>query len=67
MGLVPHNKDQERLLSENEWKELKDQSLKRDDFSAPCVICKDEFRTEDQVLLSCTHVFHRVRKYICTL
>lgn len=27
--------------------------------SAPCPICQDPFEQEDQVLLSCTHVFHK--------
>nr|CAB3265654.1 RING finger protein 32-like [Phallusia mammillata] len=59
MGLIACNEDQRRLLTEQEWKELKLASTEREDFTNPCVICKDEFRMEDQVLLSCSHVFHR--------
>ncbi|XP_078484093.1 RING finger protein 32-like [Ciona intestinalis] len=58
-GLIPHNKDQEKLLTESEWGEVKKTSMLREDFKSPCVICKDDFRVEDQVLLSCSHVFHR--------
>lgn len=61
MGLVECTEDQRRLLTEQEWKELKQASTTREDFANPCVICKDEFRLEDQVLLSCSHVFHRVQ------
>ena len=47
-------------MSENEWEKVKQKSIKREAFKNACVICKDDFRLEDQVLLSCTHVFHRV-------
>ena len=47
-------------MSENEWEKVKQKSIKREAFDNACVICKDDFRLEDQVLLSCTHVFHRV-------
>jgi len=59
-GLYPSNEDQRRLLSEDEWKEIKVASTNREDFLNPCVICKEQFGLEDQVLLSCSHVFHRV-------
>ncbi|XP_076819559.1 RING finger protein 32-like [Clavelina lepadiformis] len=60
IGLVPYNKDQKQLLTEAEWSNLKQTSTNRDDFKNPCAICKDEFRLEHQVLLSCSHVFHKV-------
>ncbi|XP_071487840.1 RING finger protein 32-like [Diadema antillarum] len=56
MGLV---EAPEQPLSENEWARVKDKSNKRDDSVQPCVICKEDFGTEQQVLLSCSHVFHR--------
>ncbi|XP_071103177.1 RING finger protein 32-like [Haliotis cracherodii] len=46
-------------LSEAEWKNVKEKSNKRDDSHQPCVICKEDFGLQEQVLLSCTHVFHR--------
>ncbi|XP_053372747.1 RING finger protein 32-like [Mercenaria mercenaria] len=51
----------EQPLSETDWQKAKEKSNKRDDSKMPCVICKEDFGTQEQVLLSCTHVFHRVR------
>ncbi|KAL5256650.1 hypothetical protein ACHWQZ_G011788 [Mnemiopsis leidyi] len=47
------------VLTEGEWEHVKQQSLIRGDNSAPCVICKEEFGLGGQVLLSCSHVFHK--------
>ncbi|XP_013404225.1 RING finger protein 32-like isoform X2 [Lingula anatina] len=49
----------EQLLTETEWNEVKQKSSKRDDFRQPCVICKEDLGSQQQVLLSCSHVFHR--------
>lgn len=49
----------ELLLSENQWKEVKEKSNSRQDSALPCVICKEDFGLQQQVLLSCSHVFHR--------
>ncbi|XP_076455589.1 RING finger protein 32-like [Babylonia areolata] len=46
-------------LSENEWGSVKAKSNARDDSKEPCVICKEDFGLQQQVLLSCSHVFHR--------
>lgn len=59
LGIVPLSRDQKQLLTETEWKDLKRVTIERESFKNPCVICKDSFRLEDQVLLSCSHVFHR--------
>ncbi|KAI8767405.1 RING finger protein 32 [Biomphalaria glabrata] len=48
-----------QLLSEQEWKTIKAKSNGRDDSNEPCVICKEDFGLQEQVLLSCTHVFHK--------
>ncbi|XP_033726891.1 RING finger protein 32-like isoform X2 [Pecten maximus] len=56
MGLV---EAPELPLTEQEWKSVKEKSNKRDDSKQPCVICKEDFGTQEQVLLSCTHVFHK--------
>ncbi|XP_014783096.1 RING finger protein 32 [Octopus bimaculoides] len=48
-----------KQLSEFEWKNVKEQSNSRHDSCQPCVICKENFGEESQVLLSCSHVFHK--------
>lgn len=56
LGLVEAPED---LLSDTEWKEIKEKSNARQDSAQPCVICKEDFGLQQQVLLSCSHVFHR--------
>ncbi|PIK46146.1 hypothetical protein BSL78_16994, partial [Apostichopus japonicus] len=46
-------------LSDGEWKTLKMRSIERDGSALPCVICKEDFGLQPQVLLSCSHVFHK--------
>ena len=38
---------------------VQEKSREREDSCGECVICREEFRSEDQVLLSCSHVFHK--------
>ena len=53
MGLVPSPK----VVSPLEWEDIKAKGLARkNDF---CPICQDRYRLQDQVLLSCSHLFHR--------
>lgn len=52
------------VLSEGEWAAVKAQASARGDNSAPCVICKEDFGLCGQVLLSCSHVFHKVSSYL---
>ncbi|XP_036378790.1 RING finger protein 32 [Megalops cyprinoides] len=47
-------------LTGDEWNRVKLRSVNEGDSSQPCVICREEFRLQPQVLLSCSHVFHRV-------
>ena len=47
------------LLTEEEWQEIKRVSNKRLDSTNPCPICKDSFHLQAQLLLSCSHIFHR--------
>ncbi|XP_046861904.1 RING finger protein 32-like [Xenia sp. Carnegie-2017] len=47
-------------LTDKQWRDVKTKSNKRNDSGQPCVICKEEFRDQSQVLLSCSHVFHLV-------
>lgn len=57
MGLTP---SPPMPLSQEQWKEVKKISDTRQDSHMPCVICKDDFRGESQVLLNCSHVFHKI-------
>ena len=57
-GLVEHQESNK--LSEKEWQEIKSLSNLRNSSSEPCTICKDFYNQfSHQVLLSCSHVFHR--------
>ncbi|XP_065904743.1 RING finger protein 32-like [Dysidea avara] len=56
IGLVEAPKG---LLTESDWKLIKQKSQSREDSNQPCVICKEDFLLREQVLLSCSHVFHR--------
>ena len=46
MGLI---EAPELLLSEKEWKEVKEKSNSRQDSALPCVICKEDFGLQQQV------------------
>ena len=47
-------------LSNEAWKKIENQSLKRisSDKEILCPICLEEFNSENQIILSCSHVFH---------
>lgn len=47
-----------KALTEDEWSVAKEKSRKRQDSQEPCPICCEDFKQEDQVILSCSHVFH---------
>ena len=46
-------------LSKDEWREVQAQSARREDERHGCPICREDFKAEDQVLLSCSHIFHK--------
>ncbi|XP_023143313.2 RING finger protein 32 [Amphiprion ocellaris] len=46
-------------LTEDEWAQVKARSVQQEESAQPCAICREEFRLQPQVLLSCSHVFHR--------
>ncbi|XP_070336163.1 RING finger protein 32 isoform X2 [Odocoileus virginianus] len=46
-------------LSADEWARVKQRSVEQGDSTQPCPICREEFGLHPQVLLSCSHVFHR--------
>lgn len=54
-NLVPRPPE---LLTERQWAEAHAASKQRAENHTECSICRDEFRADDQVLLSCSHVFH---------
>lgn len=47
----------EQLLSENDWQNVKTKSNERDDSKLPCVICKEDFGTQEQVCVIPCHKF----------
>ncbi len=57
IGIVPTAKDDK--LNETEWSDIKQKYIDREDFKEPCVICKEALGAAQQVLLSCSHTFHR--------
>ncbi|XP_051266494.1 RING finger protein 32 [Dicentrarchus labrax] len=46
-------------LTEDEWTRVKARSVQQGESAQPCAICREEFLLQPQVLLSCSHVFHR--------
>nr|XP_056713632.1 RING finger protein 32 [Euleptes europaea] len=46
-------------LTTEEWEDVKQRSVKQGHSVQPCAICREEFALQPQVLLSCSHVFHR--------
>ncbi|XP_032900249.1 RING finger protein 32 isoform X1 [Amblyraja radiata] len=57
MGLV---EAPNAALTASEWQLVKKRSLQQGDSAQPCAICREEFGMKQQVLLSCSHVFHRI-------
>ncbi|XP_033964244.1 RING finger protein 32 isoform X3 [Pseudochaenichthys georgianus] len=46
-------------LTEEDWTRVKMRSVHHGDSAQPCSICREEFHLHPQVLLSCSHVYHR--------
>jgi hypothetical protein len=60
IGLIQMtNTETDNHLSEAAWNVIKQRSNDRQDSNCPCAICQEDFGLEPQVLLSCSHVFHR--------
>lgn len=60
IGLIQMtNSDADHQLTEAAWNEIKQRSNDRQDSDCPCPICQEDFGLGQQVLLSCSHVFHR--------
>ena len=47
------------VLSEQEWLSMHARSQERQDSQHECCICREHFGLQEQVLLSCSHVFHK--------
>jgi hypothetical protein len=47
-------------LTGEQWSAVRALARERGQVHEPCPICTEEFRDSEQVLLSCSHVFHRV-------
>ena len=60
IGLIQMTNDKtENYLNEAAWNAIKQRSNDRQDSNCPCPICQEHFGLGQQVLLSCSHVFHR--------
>ncbi|NXL47494.1 RNF32 protein, partial [Podilymbus podiceps] len=46
-------------LTAEEWIKINQRSIHHGDSIQPCAICRGEFALQPQVLLSCSHVFHK--------
>lgn len=55
-GLV---KQPPKLLNEMQWRAVHAKSQAREDSTGECCICREHFGPGEQVLLSCSHSFHR--------
>ncbi|TNV73938.1 hypothetical protein FGO68_gene14761 [Halteria grandinella] len=57
LGLVP---SPPKPLNQEEWQQIEEQSLKREDISnCICPICLEKFRMQQHVILSCSHIYHK--------
>ena len=47
-------------LSLEEWKQVELKTIKREDFKGDCPICMEKLSSRESLILSCSHVFHKV-------
>lgn len=47
-------------LSVDQWKKLEKETIKREDFKGECPICMEKLASRESIILSCSHVFHKV-------
>lgn len=47
------------MLTKKEWKSVHTKCLNRNDIEFGCAICCEHFKEKSQVLLSCSHTFHK--------
>lgn len=46
-------------MTTEQWTNCEEQADHRGDTENPCAICREPFRMEQQVILSCSHMFHK--------
>ncbi|KAG7379936.1 hypothetical protein PHYPSEUDO_007994 [Phytophthora pseudosyringae] len=65
-------------LTRDEWEHCEQQAEARGDIKHPCSICREPFGVKEQVILSCSHMFHlacitsferflRTNQHVCPL
>ena len=47
-------------LSLEQWKQVELKTIKREDFKGDCPICMEKLSSREALILSCSHVFHKV-------
>ena len=47
-------------LSLEEWKQVELKTIKREDFKGDCPICMEKLSSRESLILSCSHVFHKI-------
>ena len=47
-------------LSVDQWRKIEKETTKREVFKGECPICLDKLASRESVILSCSHVFHKV-------
>lgn len=47
-------------LSVDQWRKIEKETVKREVFKGECPICLDKLASRESVILSCSHVFHKV-------
>jgi hypothetical protein len=55
--------DKKVPLSLGEWQDVEDKTLQREDHKSSCPICLDALNKRPTLLLSCSHIFHKVRGF----
>jgi hypothetical protein len=48
-------------LSLVEWRQIEKKAEKREDYKNSCPICLESLFTKDSLILSCSHIFHKVK------
>jgi hypothetical protein len=46
-------------MDAEQWRAIEERSRRRKDHEGECVICLNGFRGQQQVILSCSHIFHK--------
>lgn len=52
-------------LSLQEWKNIEAKTVGRSDHTSSCPICLEALAKRETMILSCSHIFHKVNFYFC--